>query len=146
MFADTFRMLEKEERLNLLNEVDIFCLHFVFKPRINSCMSALCESWNNHSVSTAGSRTPNQLFILGSLENNTVPQQPHQTNPMLTTTPDITNRVRVPRIRYRPCSSLSTQLSSVYPLRQGVDFGCAIYSEVVTIVEQHLQHGCVGCQ
>ena len=140
------RMLEEEERLNPLNEVDIFCLHYVFKPRINSCMSAFCESWNNHSVSTAGSRTPNQLFILGSLENNTVPQQPHLTNnSMLTTTPDTTNHVIVPRISYQPCLALSTQLSSINPLRQSIDFGCDIYSEVVNIVGQHLQLSCVSC-
>lgn len=34
-FIDTFKALESENMLDPLNEVDIFCLHFVFLPLIN---------------------------------------------------------------------------------------------------------------
>ena len=47
----------------------------------------------NHSISTEANHTPNQLFILGSLENDTFPQQPHQVHPISTTTPDASNHV-----------------------------------------------------
>ena len=77
LFADTFRMLEAEGKLNSLNEVDIFCLHYVYKPRINSTLQSFVESWNNHSMSSEGSLTPTQLYIQGFIETNQTPVQPN---------------------------------------------------------------------
>lgn len=37
-FIDTFNTLETEKLLDPLNEVDIFCLHYIFLPRINKIM------------------------------------------------------------------------------------------------------------
>ena len=39
VFADTFRELEADGNLDCLNEVDLYCLHFVFLPRINSALN-----------------------------------------------------------------------------------------------------------
>ena len=68
VFADTFRALEADDHLDCLNEVDLFCLHFIFLPRINSVLTQFVESWNNHSQSSAHNLTPNQLFIRGVIE------------------------------------------------------------------------------
>ena len=70
VFRDTFCTLEDDGHLDPLNEVDLFCLHFIFLPRINAALEAFTESWNNHSISTANGMTPNQLFIKGALEQN----------------------------------------------------------------------------
>ena len=35
IYGDMFRELERDGKLDPLNEVDIFCLHAVFLPRIN---------------------------------------------------------------------------------------------------------------
>ena len=56
--------MEADNRLNLLNEIDLFCLHVVFLPRINRDLDSFIECWNNHSLSTEGNLTPNQLFVL----------------------------------------------------------------------------------
>ena len=61
LFAETFRMLEHEGKLNSLNEIDLFCLHYVYKLRINSALQSFVESWNNHSMSSEGSHTPVQM-------------------------------------------------------------------------------------
>ena len=34
-FADVFRLLENEEDLDPLNQIDIFCLNYIFLPWIN---------------------------------------------------------------------------------------------------------------
>ena len=34
-FAETFRELEFEEKLDITNSTDKFCLHYVYLPRIN---------------------------------------------------------------------------------------------------------------
>lgn len=80
LFADMFRTLEEEERLDPLNEIDIYCLHYVYIPRINFALKEFTESWNNHSLSSAHNLTPNQLFIQGAIEQRVIPQQPRQTN------------------------------------------------------------------
>ena len=76
MFADTFHALEADDHLDCLNEVDLYCLHFVFLPRINSALNDFVESWNNHSLSSEHNLTPNQLFIREAIEQNMMPQQP----------------------------------------------------------------------
>jgi AraC-like DNA-binding protein len=70
LFANTFYQLEDEGKLNCLNEIDLYCLHFIFKPRINSTLRSFIECWNNHSISTEKNYTPNQLFVQGMIEAN----------------------------------------------------------------------------
>ena len=48
LFADLFRVMENDGTLNILNEVDMFRLHSVFLPRINSTLDSFVELWNNH--------------------------------------------------------------------------------------------------
>jgi hypothetical protein len=66
-YAETFRSIESEGYLDPLNEVDLFCLHFIFLPRINKSLEEFQESWNHHSLSTEGNKSPYQLFLEGSL-------------------------------------------------------------------------------
>ena len=77
VFRDTFCKLEDDGYLDPLNEVDLFCLHFVFLPRINVALQLFTESWNNHSISTANGMTPNLLFIHRALQQNMVPVMPN---------------------------------------------------------------------
>ena len=62
-FADKFRTLERDGHLDPLNEVDQYCLHYVFLACINKCLSEFKESWNNHALSTKGNKTPYQLLL-----------------------------------------------------------------------------------
>ena len=66
-FRCLFYQLEQEGSLEPLNETDIFCLHYVFVPRINKVLSEVLVAWNNHKLSTENSQTPNQLFLRGML-------------------------------------------------------------------------------
>lgn len=148
LFADTFRTFEEERILNPLNEVDIFCLHYVYIPRINSALNGFTESWNNHALSTAQNLTPNQLFLRGAIARNMTPQLPRQTvASQLDQTVSATDleHVAVPRVRFRPCPTLQTRLRTVDPLRLSDNFGADIYHEVVDIVGSHLTSGCSHC-
>ena len=145
LFADTFRKLEDEGNLDCLNETDMYCLHYVFKPRINSHWESFIESRNNHSLSTEANQTPNQLFICGALESGTFPQQPQASHASNSFQPSPRDHVQVPRLRFHPCGTLCTQISTVDPLGPTDNFGCDIYSRAVNIVGQHLHHGCNDC-
>ena len=63
--ADTFMSVESEDDLDPLNEVDLYCLHYIFLPHINRSISEFQESWNHHALSSEGSMTPYQLFFEG---------------------------------------------------------------------------------
>ena len=44
IFYDMFHGLEGNNKLDPLNEVDVYCLHFVFLPRINQALKSFAES------------------------------------------------------------------------------------------------------
>jgi len=65
VFSEIFYSLESEGMLDSLNETDLYCLHFVFLPRLNKCLEEFCESWNQHNLSSEGNLSPCQLFFEG---------------------------------------------------------------------------------
>ena len=64
VFKEEFYQLESEGLLDPLNETDLFCLHYVYLPRINRSVSEFITAHNNHSVSTENNNTPAQMFWL----------------------------------------------------------------------------------
>ena len=104
LFADLFRELEGDGKLNALNEVDMFCLHSVFLPRINDSLDSFTESWNNHALSTSNNLTPNQLFIEGALRQNMTPALPSVSptgTAVQTLIPQSTDPIAVPRSTFQ---------------------------------------------
>ncbi len=69
-FVIVFQTLESTGVLDPLNDLDIFCLHFVYIPRINAALKSFQEAWNNHPLSTERNRTPLQLYALYSIGNS----------------------------------------------------------------------------
>ncbi len=51
--------------LNPNDDVDLYCLHFVFMPLIQKQLDAFRQAWAMHPLRTERSRTPQQLWILG---------------------------------------------------------------------------------
>ena len=151
IFYEMFFNLESEGKLNPGNEIDLYCLHFIYLPRINSALESFVESWNNHPISTERNMTPNQLFVRGALEHNVTPQQPQNVQPGTATTsniplPQVSSAVTVPRSHFTPCAALTAQVAqNIVPLAPSDDFGYALYCETVDIVGRHLQIGCNNC-
>ena len=46
LFGDLFRRMEEEGILGCLNELDMFCLHTVFLPRINAALDSFVVPCN----------------------------------------------------------------------------------------------------
>ena len=61
----SYFVVSKVSLLDPLNEVDLCCLHFIYLPRIGKSLKEFHNSWNCHSLSTEGSKTPHQLFFEG---------------------------------------------------------------------------------
>ena len=68
LYYRLFYHLEDRGLLDPLNDIHIFALHYVYLPRINETLRGFVEGWNNHKIRTTGYKTPNQLFVEGSLQ------------------------------------------------------------------------------
>ena len=64
-FYKLFKSFENRRILDPDNDFHLFCLHAVFLPRINHCISCFVDMWNHHKLRTAGNKTPLQLFVIG---------------------------------------------------------------------------------
>ena len=58
----TFYSLERQGLLDPSNCTDLFCLHYVFLPRLNKSLSQFIAAHNNHTVSTEENKSPLQMF------------------------------------------------------------------------------------
>ena len=63
IFYRLFYGMEDNRLLNVENPLHIFCLHYVFLPRINLAITQFLESWNNHPLSSMRNLSPIQLWI-----------------------------------------------------------------------------------
>lgn len=68
-FARLFTYMEMSNILDPLNEIHIFCLHFIFLSRINYHLSSFRSTFNEHPLSTENGQSPLQLWVTGNLEN-----------------------------------------------------------------------------
>lgn len=144
LFYDTFYSLEDEGILNPLNEVDIFCLHFVFVPRINKCLNEFTESWNHHKMSSVHNFTPYQMFLTGTIsQSRAVAGDLTQVHipPYLS----VSEAVVVPRSTFQPCHVLKCHLaSSINPFQPSDDFGAGLFRQCATLVGTHMRV-CAEC-
>eukprot|EP01038_Epipyxis_sp_PR26KG_P004372 gene4372-6186_t len=61
-YYDLFYFIEVQLGVDFNNPINLFCLHYLFLPRIKESLSRFRLSWNNHKLGTEHYRTPNQLL------------------------------------------------------------------------------------
>ena len=104
VYAEIFMVWKRNHLLDPLNETDIYCLHYIFLPRINKCITEFKESWNHHSLSSEGNMSPYQLFLEGV---NYAGVDSRSQGSTADVDVGITGEhVSVPRIKFIPCSLL----------------------------------------
>ena len=62
VFKQQFYNLEHQGLLDPANSTDLYCLHYIFLPRLNRTLSEFIAAHNNHKVSTEENRSPLQMF------------------------------------------------------------------------------------
>lgn len=65
LYYNLFNYMESEGVLNPDNWIHLFCLHYVFLPRINASIDAFREAWNQHPMQSENGRSPHQQWISG---------------------------------------------------------------------------------
>ena len=65
MFYRLFYYMEDNKILDPDSALDLYCLQFVYIPRINASLHQFMTTWNHHPLRTASNRSPYQLWVLG---------------------------------------------------------------------------------
>ena len=65
LYYKLFYYMEDQFLLDINDEVHLFCLHYVFLPRINLALNLFKNAWNLHPLSTERNLSPIQLWISG---------------------------------------------------------------------------------
>ena len=68
-FAQLFNEMENNGILDPLNDLHLYCLHFIYLPRINRSLQEFVAQMNNRPVSTERNNSPLQLWTSGMLLN-----------------------------------------------------------------------------
>ena len=66
LYYSIFRHLEELQELDIDNEIHLFCLHYVFLPRINASLQSFQQAWNRHPMQTEHGLSPEQLQLQGT--------------------------------------------------------------------------------
>lgn len=72
VYYQIFYYLEDINYLDPINEIDLFCLHFVYEKKINKSLRIFVDGWNSHGLFTENNRTPLQLFVQSSIQRSSV--------------------------------------------------------------------------
>ena len=67
IFYDVLHTLEEDGFLDISNTVHLFCVHYVFLPRLRAELHIFAAGWNSHPLRTEGNHTPQQLWHMGQL-------------------------------------------------------------------------------
>ena len=78
-YYSLFYEMEACDLLNPVRDKHLFCLRYVYLPRINMQLSRFIEGWNNHPLRTERGLTPSQLWIRGlCIASPSVIEQPEE--------------------------------------------------------------------
>lgn len=67
-FKEIFLNMEEQECLDITANLDMFCLSYVFMPRIKERLKNFVSWWNNRRVRTMHQRSPNQVWSISMME------------------------------------------------------------------------------
>ena len=146
-YAVVFHTLEDEGALDIDNEVDLFCLHYVYLPRIQESLQTFKQAWNHHALSTECGWSPMQLFTAYSLGNPLfeeahIDEQSYGIDVSSDDVEDDSEReVSVPQTA-SPLSdeNLVILRSSVNPLQSSSEYGVDLYIDTIKLVFDLLEN------
>nr|XP_054600126.1 uncharacterized protein LOC129164370 [Nothobranchius furzeri]XP_054600127.1 uncharacterized protein LOC129164370 [Nothobranchius furzeri] len=67
-YYNELHTMEEGQLIDLSDEIHLFCVHYVFLPRLKSDLKCFLHSWNFHPIKTEGNLSPEQLWHIGMLQ------------------------------------------------------------------------------
>ena len=65
LYYQLFDHMENTGILNVDSELHLFCLHYIYLPRINNSLQEFISTWNHHPLGTMSNMSPTQLWLTG---------------------------------------------------------------------------------
>ena len=63
LYYNLFYYMETVGLLEPHNDIHLWCLYFVYQPRIDRHLKLFAEGWSRKRIRTAGNKTPTQLWF-----------------------------------------------------------------------------------
>lgn len=144
IYRNIFFFMQDEGLLDPDNELHIFCLHYIFQPRIQESCRYFINSWNHHGLSTEHCHSPTQLFTISRVNSMDIVREndEYNRNPNLygveqprTAPIDHNNHVEVPESNLMLNPILITELQNrVDPTSDDGNNGITLYVEVLNFL------------
>ena len=143
VYYQLFYHLEGCGKLDSLSDVDIYCLHLVYLPKINQSLTAFVDGWNSHALISEHNLTPLQLFSAGSMLSRSQ-SQPHVLGDGMyddgLATDMVSLRVEIPPIDISLSAEKHTQLSVVLQTAtSSSNFSIDVYDTVRHFVYDNIE-------
>ncbi|XP_036066778.1 uncharacterized protein LOC112141320 [Oryzias melastigma] len=68
LYYEVLHGLEEDGLLDLSDILHLFCVHYIFLPRLANALHTFTEGWDNHPLKSEGGLSPNQLWVLGHMQ------------------------------------------------------------------------------
>ena len=141
IFYQLFYFLEEQGKLDPLSEKDLYCLHYVYIPRIGRALDTFQNGWNNHAITIEHCSTPIQLFASGVLENHSLDTTSHNfgDDSDISSVDGTSNLIEVPNTTTPLTTSQEDELArSVNPLQDTTDYAVGLFEQVKQCHEHFL--------
>lgn len=144
-FSNLFSFMENEGILDSTDELHMFCLHFIYMPRVQRATAEFHNQWNNHGLSTQGGQTPLQLWQRGVLTStcSSAIQDIFAVNDTMEMNEEIPshfeteNNVVVPVNRFNINSThMNIIQHNINPLREDGNHGIELFSELLNFLKE----------
>ena len=66
LYYNLFNYMEEIGVLDPELDLHLYCLHYVFLPRINHSLEQFISMWNHHPLGTESNKSPLQLWLTGT--------------------------------------------------------------------------------
>ena len=150
IYSTIFNYLEEIGILNPNNNVYMFCLHYVFLPRINQSLEKWKSVWNKHKISSENNLTPEQMYTTGMMkcgfrgmeDSNIIPSEYgiDFDGPIPTENGDNTVVVDEPR-NILTQQQMALLQSRINPLEDDMEgYGINVYNKTIQIVSNILRN------
>ena len=133
-FPSAFLLHGRRWKLDPLSENDLYCLHFVYIPRISRALDAFTHGWINHAITTEQCMTPLQMFTSGSLLHAQSIQLDSFDGDVDSTLEMDASGVGVPPISSPLTTSQEDELKSlINPLQDSSNYGIELYEHGIIV-------------
>ena len=143
-FHQIFYTLEDNQVLDPTSDLDLFCLHTVYQPKINSALKSFASGWNNHAITTENNKTPMQLYacgvIFGATDVSTTDEISLDRECSDLDAPSVVVPELVNPLSSHHVSELNMLLSHIVDCDSSADYGIDTYLEARRYVLAHHGH------